>query len=80
MTPSVIASVPAASWVPMMRFRLSKRSASMPPTGARNRVGRNCIAITVPSAVPLPVSWSTSHAWATLCIHVPLNEMAWLVK
>ena len=65
-------------WVPMMRRRFSNRSASMPPIGASRSVGRNCIAITVPSAVPLPVSWSTSQARAIDCIQVPLNEMIWL--
>ena len=51
-----------------------------PPQGASSRVGRNCIATTAPSAVPLPVSSSTNHAWAMLCIQVPLNDTIWLKK
>ena len=34
----------------------------------------------MPTAVPLLVSLSTSHASATHCIHVPLTEIAWPVK
>ena len=36
------------------------------------------MATTVPSAVPLPVSSSTSHDWARPCIQVPLNDTIWL--
>ena len=73
-TPSVRASVPATVWVPMISVRLSTRSAINPPTVPNNSVGRNCMAMTVPRAVPLPVSSSTSHDSATDCIHVPENE------
>ncbi len=73
-TPSVSARRPAVDWVIMISLRFSNRSAMTPPNGARISVGRNCIATTVPSAVPLPVSSSTSQAWAMPCIHVPLND------
>jgi hypothetical protein len=43
-------------------------------------VGANLAAITVPSAVPLPVSSMTSQAVASDCIHVPLNDTIWLKK
>src|SRR3954467_1832657 len=39
--------------------------------------GVNWAAATSPSASGSLVSWSTSQAWATLCIHVPANEMSW---
>ena len=77
-TPSVSASRPAVDCVMMINLRLSNRSAMTPPNGASSRVGRNCIATTVPSAVPLPVSSSTSHDWARPCIQVPLNDTIWL--
>ena len=42
--------------------------------------GANLSAITVPSAVTLPVSSMTSQAVASDCIHVPLNDTIWLKK
>ncbi len=39
--------------------------------------GRNCAAATIPSHNGSPlVTVSTSHAWATCCIHVPTSEMS----
>ena len=71
---------PATICVIMISRRLSKRSAITPPHGASSSVGTNCMATTAPSAVPLPVSSSTSHAWAMPCIQVPLNDTIWLMK
>lgn len=34
----------------------------------------------MPSATPLPVRLRTSHAAATICIHVPVTEIAWPTK
>ena len=36
----------------------------------------NCNATVTPSATPLPVIWSTSHACAIDCIHVPVVEIS----
>ena len=40
----------------------------------------NWAAATTPSHSGSLVSCSTSHAWATVCIHVPIREMPWPVK
>ena len=50
---------------------------AMAPKSSR---GRNCRAVTSPSAVPLPVSFSTSQAWATFCMNEPAIEIDWPVK
>ena len=42
-----------------------------PPHGPKNSTGKICRAMTRPSAVPEPVSLSTSSPWATVCIQVP---------
>jgi len=57
-----------------IRRRLSARSATRPPHGPARRTGRNCRAVTIPSASPPPESLSTSQAWATDCIQVPVSE------
>ena len=40
-------------------------------------MGANCSAVTSPSWNGEPVSSSTSHAWPTLCIQVPISETSW---
>ncbi len=74
------ANTAGAAWVANNTRRLSYRSASTPPNGPNSRSGRNCSADTTPSAVPLPVSSSTSHDWATRCIQVPDSEITCPVK
>ncbi len=61
-------------WVQQSTTRLLTRSATAPPSGARNRRGTNCAAKTNPTAVPLSPSRRTSTANATVCIHVPDTE------
>src|SRR6266542_884369 len=56
--------------------RLSNRSATTPPNAPNSRIGRNVSAVSIPRAVPLWVSCSTSHGPATPCIQVPLVEMS----
>ena len=51
------------------------RSAIMPPWTPSSSIGRNCIAIVMPTAAALPVSSSTSQSWAMLCIQVPVLVM-----
>ena len=38
--------------------------------------GMNWAAATMPSHSGSPVSWRTSQAWATCCIHVPISEIS----
>ena len=46
-------------------------------TGRAAAIGRVWSATTAPSAVPEPVSFSTSQDWAIICIQVPTSETAW---
>ena len=43
-------------------------------------VGRNCAVVTRPRAAALSVMLSTSHAWATICMKLPVIETAWPKK
>jgi len=74
------ASTPNVTCVASRILRLSCRSASDPPSGPNNRIGPNASAVSIPRATPLPVSWSTSQAAATICIHVPVTEIACPMK
>ena len=74
------ASTPNVTCVASRIRRLSCRSASAPPSGPNSRIGPKASAVSIPSATPLPVSWSTSHAAATICIHVPVTEIACPMK
>ncbi len=56
-------------------LRLLMRSASTPPIAPKSRIGRNCSAAVRPTAVPEPVSFSTSHISATVCIQLPESEI-----
>ncbi len=60
--------------------RLSNRSAKTPPYAPSNSTGRKYSATLVPSAVPLSVSSSTSHAEAVKFIHMPMAEIVWPVR
>ena len=40
-------------------------------------IGRNWSIVTVPRAIFELVICRTSHAWAIVCIHVPLKEIVW---
>jgi hypothetical protein len=68
------------SCVTVSSVRLSKRSASTPPTPANSSTGRNCSPAVTPTAVPLPVSCTTSHISATICIQLPEIDTAWPTK
>jgi hypothetical protein len=57
--------------------RLSTRSASTPPMGARNMDGANMNASTMPSWSGEPPSSSTSHGCATDWIHAPIRLPIW---
>ena len=72
--PSNTASTANATCVANSRRRLSTRSTTRPPYGASNSTGSVCIATTRPSAVPEPVSSSTSHDCAIDCIQVPVSD------
>ena len=43
-------------------------------------VGRNCSAAVRPTETPLPVSCTTSHISATVCIQLPVMETTWPLK
>ena len=78
--PSTSASIADAIRVTTRRRRVSTRSTTTPPSAPKNVTGRNWQAVTRPSIVLLPVSWRTSHPWATVLIHVPAREIAWPPK
>ena len=67
----------SATCVAIWTRRLSNRSATTPPQAPNSRIGRNCSAVSIPSATPLPVSCRTSHGAATPCIQVPVPESSW---
>src|SRR5882757_3991027 len=48
----------------------------MPPTGDIRKTGIWLAKPTVPSSNADPVSRYTSHDCATVCIHVPINEIS----
>ena len=59
-----------------MPFDLSTLSATDPVHAPSTSTGTVCSATVTPSAVPLELSSSTSHACATVCSHVPGTEMS----
>jgi hypothetical protein len=63
-----------SAWVTISSRRLAKRSASTPPQAPKRRIGRNCNAVVIPTATPLPVSERTSQTSATICIQLPESE------
>jgi hypothetical protein len=79
-TPSTSASRPETVCVANRSLRLENRPAMTPPYGAATSMGRNCSAVTVPSAVPDPVRRSTSQDCATACIQLPDSEIACPMK
>ncbi len=70
----VRATAAYAVWVHIKIRRLSNRSASTPPKAPNRSTGPNESAALRPSAVPLPVSFSTSQAMAVKFIHVPVAD------
>jgi len=56
------------------RRRLSTRSAITPPNRVKNRNGIAPAKPTTPSQNAELVRVSTSHPWATFCIHVPMLD------
>ena len=70
----------AAIWVPMRARRLSIRSASTPPNGARIMDGPNWSTATKPSWIGVPPSARTSHGRLTCCIQVPIRLTTWPVQ
>jgi hypothetical protein len=79
-TPRQIAGRIASVWVQSRIVRLSARSASRPPHGVSSRLGSCWIAVVRPRTMPELVSSSTSQAWLTFCIQVPITEMDWPAK
>jgi hypothetical protein len=63
-----------SAWVTISRRRLSTRSARAPPHAPASSIGRNCSAVVIPTATPLPVSERISQTSATTCIQFPLSE------
>ena len=68
------AGIAISAWVSISRRRFEKRSASRPPQAPKRRIGRNCSAVVIPTARPLPVSERTSQISATICIQLPDSE------
>jgi hypothetical protein len=66
-----------ALWVANRMRRLGKRSAIIPPTGAKSARGANCNPVTIPNATDeLSVNTvRTNQSWATRPIQVPVLEM-----
>ena len=60
--------------------RLGHWSAMRPPNSPNTITGPNWATDTMPSQSGSCVSCSTSHAWATCCIHVPISEISWPKK
>ena len=75
-TPRISACTPMRACSPTISFRLSMRSAISPPYGPSSSVGSVWRATTMPRSVAEPVSTSTSHACAVVCIQVPISEIA----
>ncbi len=84
--PSTVSSPSTRAWQPMascrtiISLRLSTRSATTPPYGARSRTGSVCSATTSPSLVLECVSTRTSQDCAVICIQVPASEIDWPAK
>jgi hypothetical protein len=57
--------------------RLSIRSATTPPNGARKRAGPNWRTAMKPSSMADPPSARTSHGRLTCCIQVPIRLTTW---
>ena len=74
---SVSAGIAISVCVSISSRRLSRRSASTPPSAPNSRIGRNCSAAVMPTATPLPVRCTTSHISATVCIQLPEMETIW---
>ncbi len=80
-TARIAARTIITTWTASSVWRLGRTSARIPANRPRIMTGRNCAAATTPSHNGSPfVTVSTSHAWATCCIHVPTSEMAWPPK
>src|ERR1035438_9131972 len=77
---STVARTMEAICVPMTTRRRLLRSATMPPIGAMMNTGIWLAKPTVPSSNAEPVMRYTSQDWATVCIQVPISEMAWPAK
>ena len=63
-----------AIWVPMIRRRLSNRSAKTPPKRLKNMAGMALAAPTSPSDKIDPVISYVSQNWATRNIWNPLTD------
>jgi len=72
-----IEAMPTCVAIRMRRF--GYRSASTPPARPNSKVGRNCNAVVMPTAVALPVMLSTSQSWAMRCTQAPVFETSWPV-
>ena len=70
----------AAACVPITVRRASSRSTSTPAKRPKTVNGRNWHRASTPTATGEWVSWSTSHAAAMFCIHVPLTDTIWPAK
>ena len=71
-TANAMATTAPIAFMIMSRWCRSRRSASTPPQAPRRRMGRNCAAVTSPTATPLSVRASTNSPMATICIQVPV--------
>src|SRR5947208_4441680 len=66
-----------ADWVARISRRLGSRSTIAPATTENIKTGANWNVPMSPSLSGEPLSCSTSHDWATDCIHVPISETSW---
>ena len=75
-TPNTSAWTPISDWSTTISLCLLTRSATTPPYGPSSRIGKVCKATTRPTSNPEPVRCSTRKDCATVCIQVPVSEIA----
>jgi hypothetical protein len=76
-SPRVRASEAMPIWVARSTRRLGSRSARAPVNTENRSTGANWSVPIRPSLSGEPVSWRTSQAWPTDCIHEPTCETTW---
>ena len=68
------ATTPASRLPTTRAARRGMRSASAPPTGESNPIGKKAPAAITTAQVAFPVCATTSAPTATVCIHEPMTE------
>ena len=71
----VVAQAQLTHWVTMMSSRRGRRSMTTPASGLSSSTGKNWSTLTTEKSSAEEVRVSTSHAWAIVCIQVPVTEI-----